>query len=195
MQTTSLSLLDRLVQNSEDTDWQKMISIYRPFIETVVRGYPTLRSHADDIAQEVMLVLMRELPVFQRQRRGSFRLWLRNITVNQLRVALRKSSREKTSLTSDSETIRMIDLLADPSSSLAKKWDEEHDYAVFQKVTELTKPNFNETTWQAFERYALNNEDPAKVGVELGISKNSVLLAKSRVINRMREEARGLIDA
>ena len=50
-------------------------------------------SQADDIAQEVMLVLMRELPVFQRQRIGSFRNWLRQIAVNQLRIAARKSKK------------------------------------------------------------------------------------------------------
>ena len=195
MHTTSVSLLDRLAQNGENADWQRMLSIYRPFIEKVVRGYPTLGSHADDIAQEVMLVLMRELPVFQRQRTGSFRAWLRNITVNQLRVALRKNKIEISARSSDSETLQMIELLSDPHSTLAKKWDEEHDLAVFQKVTELTRPNFNEKTWLAFERYALNNEDPSKVSADLGISHNSVLLAKSRVLNRMREEARGLIDA
>ena len=67
--------------------------IYRPFIQSVVKSYPSLMSHADDIAQDVMLVLMRELPTFNRQRTGSFRTFPRQITVNQLRTASRKSQK------------------------------------------------------------------------------------------------------
>lgn len=193
MHTTSVSLLERLAQSGDDADWQKLIIIYRPFIEKVVLGYPSLASHADDVAQEVMLVLMRELPVFQRQRTGSFRSWLRNVTVNQLRIVLRKNRLERTGGALELE--QQIEALADPLSAAAKKWDEEHDRAVLQRVIEVVRPTVNHRTWQAFERYALADEAPAQVAAELEMSLNSVLLAKSRILRRLRDEARGLVDA
>ncbi len=192
MHTTSVSLLERLAQAGDEADWQKLIIIYRPFIEKVVLGYPSLASHADDVAQEVMLVLMRELPVFQRQRTGSFRSWLRNVTVNQMRIVLRKHRRERT--VGGLELEQQIEALADPCSAAAKQWDEEHDRAVLQRVIDVVRPTVNQKTWQAFERYALADEGPAQVAAELEMSLNSVLLAKSRILRRLRNEARGLVD-
>jgi RNA polymerase sigma-70 factor (ECF subfamily) len=46
----------------------------------------------------------------------------------------------------------------------------------------------------AFERYVINDEPAQKVADELGLSLNSVLLAKSRILRSMRLEAKGLVD-
>ncbi len=194
MQTTSVSLLQRLAKTGEDADWQKLLTIYRPFIERVVNSYPVLVSHADDVVQEVVMVLMRELPVYQRQRAGSFRSWLRLVTVNQLRIALRKVKRQPQSSTEFLASVEQIESLADPMSIAAKTWDEEHDRAVLQSVIDLVRPTVQEQTWLAFERYAIADEPPSKVATDLGMSLNSVLLAKSRVLRRMRVEAKGLVD-
>jgi DNA-directed RNA polymerase specialized sigma24 family protein len=48
------------------------------------QGLP--RSDADDLAQEVMLVIVREMPHFEHSgRKGAFRNWLRMITVHRRR--------------------------------------------------------------------------------------------------------------
>ncbi len=194
METTSLSLLKRLADSGDDADWQKLLTIYKPFICKVVQGYPALESHADDIAQEVILVLMRELPVFQRQRVGSFRAWLRNITVNQLRTALRKTKRQSAASDVYLDSQSQIESLADPHSAQSQQWDEEHDRAVFERIIAIVKPTLSAQVWQAFEQYAIANRPAEEVAKELGLSVNSVLLAKSRVLKRLREEAKGLVD-
>ena len=194
MQTTSVSLLERLANSGEDADWQKLLTIYRPFIEKVVKGYPVLASQADDIAQEVAMVLMRELPVFQRQRNGSFRNWLRLVTVNRLRIALRNVKREPQASTDWLVSSERIESLADPTSSEAHDWDEEHDRAVMERIVDIVKPTVQEQTWRAFQRYAIGDEPPSKVAEELGMTLNSVLLAKSRILRRMRDEAKGLVE-
>ena len=194
MNTTSVSLIDRLAGDGADSDWQRLLLVYRPFVDSVVRGYPALASQADDITQDVMMVLMRELPRFQRQRTGSFRSWLRGITVNQLRVALRKSKKFQQSGGEGKAIEDQVNELADPVSIASQKWDEEHDRVVLAQIIEVVKGDFKDVTWQAFQRYAIDNQPPAAVATELGVSLNVVLLAKSRVLRRMREEAAGLID-
>ncbi len=87
-----------------------------------------------------------------------------------------------------------LDELANPASIAAKKWDEEHDAMVLKRIVKVVRADFKETTWTAFQRYAIEKTPPAEVAAELNISLNSVLLAKSRVLRRMREEAAGLID-
>jgi RNA polymerase sigma-70 factor (ECF subfamily) len=54
--------------------------------------------------------------------------------------------------------------------------------------------DFAAVTWQAFRRYVLEGEPAARVAEELGLSLNSVILAKSRVLNRLRQEAAGLVE-
>jgi RNA polymerase sigma-70 factor (ECF subfamily) len=55
------------------------------------------------------------------------------------------------------------------------------------------EPDFAPTTWQAFHRL-LAEEEPASVAAGLGLSVNAVLLAKSRILRRLRELAGDLID-
>ena len=52
----------------------------------------------------------------------------------------------------------------------------------------MIRPEFELTTWEAFERTVVRAEPTAKVAEALGISTNAVLLAKSRVLRRLRAE-------
>src|SRR5262249_286804 len=97
--------------------------------------------------------------------------------------------------TGDSDMERRLDELADPDSSLSRLWDQEHDQHVLRRLLELVEPEFTASTWQAFRRVALEGGRPADVAAELGLSVNAVLLAKSRVLRRLRQEAQGLVDA
>src|SRR5688572_12396693 len=82
MNTTSLSLLDRLKNAGEDaSDWRRLQDLYLPLIRLWLSRVPGVRDEADDLAQEVLVVLVRELPSFERQRDGAFRAWLRKVTV------------------------------------------------------------------------------------------------------------------
>jgi RNA polymerase sigma-70 factor (ECF subfamily) len=53
---------------------------------------------------------------------------------------------------------------------------------------------FRPATWQAFRRLVLDEAKPETVASELGLSINAVLIAKSRVLRRLRQEVQGLID-
>jgi RNA polymerase sigma-70 factor (ECF subfamily) len=54
--------------------------------------------------------------------------------------------------------------------------------------------DFAPATWQAFRRHILEGEPAARVAEALGLSLNSVLLAKSRVLKRLRQELTGLVE-
>jgi RNA polymerase sigma-70 factor (ECF subfamily) len=54
--------------------------------------------------------------------------------------------------------------------------------------------DFTPATWQAFRRYVLQGKPAARVAAELDLSLNSVLLAKSRVLKRLRQELAGLLE-
>ena len=136
---------------------------------------------------------VRELPNFQHDLRpGAFRRWLRNVTVNRLRVFWRdQRSRPKASGASDFG--QMLDQLEDPNSQLSRLWDEEHDYHVARRLLELIEPEFEPTTC-AFRGLVLDSKRTAEVAAELDISPNAVRIAKSRVLSRFRQEIQGILD-
>ena len=90
---TSVSLLERLRTGPDEEAWQRLDAIYQPLIRRWLLRHPGLGDEAEDIVQEVMGVLIRELPGFQRQRNGSFRRWLRAVTVNRVLAHHRAAQR------------------------------------------------------------------------------------------------------
>ena len=67
--------------------WRRLNDIYNPLIRRWVRPYVDQQADVDDVAQDVLTALVRELPRFEHNGRpGAFRAWLRAITVNRLRV-------------------------------------------------------------------------------------------------------------
>jgi RNA polymerase sigma-70 factor (ECF subfamily) len=194
MQETSISLLKRIADDGDDDDWQELINIYRPFMYQRISTYPLLIDQAEDIVQEILMVLVRELPIFQRRRDGSFRTFLRGIVLNQLRYAMRRVKKGPRAVGRHDKLIEHIEQLADPNSEVTAEFDRHHDRAVFVHAAEIVKGEVQASTWHAFQRHAINGEQAKVVANELGVSVNVVLLAKSRLTRRIREEIRGLID-
>jgi RNA polymerase sigma-70 factor (ECF subfamily) len=190
---TSASLLERLRLSPDEEAWQRLDDIYRPLIRRWLRRDPTLGEEAEDIVQDVMGVLVRELPAFQRRQTGSFRRWLRTITAHRLAAFYRSRKNRPLALGAPAEE-SPLEQLADPNSELSRLWDGEHDRHVLRRLMDLIAPLFEETTLAAFCRVAFDGLPPAQVAEELGLSLNAVLVAKSRVLTRLRQEAEGLID-
>jgi RNA polymerase sigma factor (sigma-70 family) len=94
MNPTSLSLLNRLkVARPDASDWNRLQDIYLPLIQRWLGRVPGLGDESADLAQEVLIVVFRAVPGFDRQREGSFRAWLRQVTVNNIRNYRRKRHR------------------------------------------------------------------------------------------------------
>jgi RNA polymerase sigma-70 factor (ECF subfamily) len=194
MTTTSLSLLDRLKRGPSDSaDWRRLQEIYLPLIRRWLAGVPGLRDEADDLAQEVLVVLLRALPSFERQRHGSFRAWLRQVTVNRVRAWWKGRDRQpRVGLGAEGE--RLLAQLEDSGSDLARQWDRDHDRHVLQRLLALVQGDFEPGTWQAFTRFALDGLAAAEVARELGLSEGAVLQARFRILKRLRQEAGDLLS-
>jgi RNA polymerase sigma-70 factor (ECF subfamily) len=190
---TSLSLLERLRDGSDQAAWQRLDAIYRPLIQRWLMRDPDLADEADDILQEVMQVLVRELPGFQRQRTGSFRRWLRVVTAHRV-LAHQRARRGRPQALGAAVEESPLALLKDPASDLSKLWDREHDQHVLRRLLELVEPQFEQATLAAFRRVVFDELPAAKVAEELNMSISAVYLAKSHVLKRLRQEAQGLVD-
>jgi RNA polymerase sigma-70 factor (ECF subfamily) len=148
---------------------------------------------ADDLAQDVLAVLVRELPHFEHRGPGAFRSWLRTITTHRLRSFWR-TRQGRTAATGDSDFGRRLEQLEDPHSELSRLWDDEHDQYIVRRAMEVIEGEFAPSTWRAFRRMMVDGAPVDAVAAELGLSPNAVFIAKSRVLNRLRKEIEGLVD-
>jgi RNA polymerase sigma-70 factor (ECF subfamily) len=191
MPETPVSLLERLRVCPDEASWQRLVALYTPWIRDWLRRQGLGPADSDDLVQEVLVVLLRELPSFTHDlRRGAFRRWLRAITLNRLRVFWRqRPARPAPALLEG-----VLAQLEDPASDLSHAWDREHNEHVIRRLLELLEPEFEATTWRAFRLTVLEGRPTAEAAAELGMSPVAVRVAKSRVLSRFRREIEGLVD-
>jgi RNA polymerase sigma-70 factor (ECF subfamily) len=189
---TPVSLLDRLQRRPDAQSWRRLLEVYGPFIRRFLRD-PALWADVDDLVQDILAVLVRELPTFRRQRCGSFRAWLRTVTVNRVNAWWRQRH-GRPAAAGGSAAAEQFAELADPHGGLSRLWDAEHDQFVARRLLELLEPEFSPGIWRAFRRQVLDGASAAATAAELGLTVNAALIAKSRVLRRLRDEAAGLLD-
>ena len=183
---TSASLLEQ-ARDRRPEAWQRLVSLYTPLLHAWLTAAGLQPADRDDLSQRLLEILVRQLPEFEHNGRpGAFRTWLRGITIN----LLREHWRERPQAGAES----VLDRIADPAGGLSRLWDEQHDRHVLRALMEQVRPEFSEARWRAFCRVSLDGLPPRAAAEELGVSVNAVLIAKSRVLARLRQAARGLID-
>jgi RNA polymerase sigma-70 factor (ECF subfamily) len=192
VEKTSASLLERLrTAGPQAADWRRLHDLYRPLIQAWL-AQAGLAAETDDLAQEVLVVLVRELPRFRRQRDGSFRTWLRRVAVN--RVRSWRQARARRPVAGLDQTDQFLSQLEDPASQLSRQWDRDHDRHVFTKLLAIVQVGCEPATWEAFRLFAIDGRPAAEAAARTGLTENAVMLAKSRLLKRLRQEAAGLID-
>lgn len=190
MDATPKSLLERVRSRTDDHSWDRLVALYRPFLIRLLRRHDLADPDLDDLLQDVFVAVIREIPGFEHNKQpGAFRRWLRLMVVNRVRGFWR--SRRNALKNGGGQA---LDSVEDPGASLDRLWDREHDAHVARALLELLRPEFTESTWLAFRRQVMDEAKPDRVAAELGLSVNAVLIAKSRVLRRFREEIAGLVD-
>src|ERR1700692_4377472 len=123
---TSVSLLERLASNPADDDWRRLLDLYQHLLRawTARAGVPP--ADADDLVQEVLLVVFREVGGFERRGQGAFRAWLRILLPHRVRDYFRACQHRPTA-TGGSDFLRSLGELESPESVLSRLWDREHD--------------------------------------------------------------------
>jgi RNA polymerase sigma-70 factor (ECF subfamily) len=190
---TSLTLLHHLRQSNAGQAWVRLVTLYEP----VIRAWPAhsrlQQADIDDLCQEVLQRLSQSLVSFEhRGLPGSFRRWLRTITLNTLRDFWRRKQRGIGSEQNFEPS--SLEVLEDENDELTRRWDEECNKVLVESALQLVRPHFDAATWDAFCRVTFENQSPQEVAAALSISVNSVYLARSRVLRRLRNEIRGLLD-
>jgi RNA polymerase sigma-70 factor (ECF subfamily) len=184
MFTTSFSLIGRLGDPADAEAWAHFVALYAPLLRAWVRPLCGQDADADDVIQEVLVVVVRRLPEFAHNRRmGAFRTWLKTVATNKLGDYLRSDARRRVG-----SPDLVLAQLADPSSELSREWERQHAQHLAHALLQKIQHEFEPATWDAFRRVTMEGEPTASVATALGMTANAVMIAKSRVLARLREE-------
>jgi RNA polymerase sigma-70 factor (ECF subfamily) len=185
MNTTSLSLLERLRSPSDDAAWRQFVDLYTPLLCQWARRAGLQESDVADLVQDVFTTLVRVLPEFQYDSHKSFRGWLKTVLMNRWRN--QRASRRATVVHGPLEEI--------PAPEFPEPLSEaEYRALVVAQAMRIMEGSFEPVTWQTARACLMDGQPAAQVAAEWGISINSVYLARSRVLKKLRQELAGFLD-
>ena len=180
--STSISLIQR-VQRHDPEAWARFSRLYTPLVYRWARRVNLQDADAGDVVQEVFYSVMTSVERYKVDRGSGFRGWLWGITRNKLLQHQRVGARSPNSL-GGSSAHRMV--LALPDAPPEELSESLRDLA--KRAAQLIRVDFQPKTWQAFWRVCANDEEPARVAEDLGMSMAAVYTAKSRVLAHLRRE-------
>jgi RNA polymerase sigma-70 factor (ECF subfamily) len=188
MHTTPITLLERLRQRSDQEAWARFVQLYTPLLFSWARRCGLQSEDCADLTQDVLTILFQKLPEFSYDRHKSFRAWLHTVTLNLWRDRHRRRATRPIPGGPD-----RLEELALPDDRAAVQEDEYRLHLVGQALR-LVRGDFQPITWQAFWEYAVLGRPVEEVAHRLGLTRNSVYCAKYRILCRLRQELRGLLD-
>ena len=189
MPTTRASLLIRLRDPSDGEAWRQFIELYGPVVYGFARRRHIQDADAADLMQEVLRSVMNAAHKLDYDpSRGSFRGWLFTVTRNKL-LDLRE--RQRRGQGTGGTTAQQI-LDQKPDDEDESLWDQEFRRRLFAVASEQIRNEFEDATWQAFWRTAVDGEKAKEVAESLGLSVGAVYIAKSRVQSRLKVRVREL---
>jgi RNA polymerase sigma-70 factor (ECF subfamily) len=188
--SVSSSLLERL-RVQEPEAWRRLVRLFYPLVRSWCERAGLGSEDAADATQEVFRALAGNIGRFRPEGgMNSFRRWLWGITRRQV---LAQRRREGVPAAGGTEAqLRLAEVPEPEEASAAEALGERN--ALLRRALDLLRSEVEERTWQAFWRVAVDGQAPADIAADLGLSVNSVYLAKARLLRRLREEFGGLLD-
>lgn len=92
MTTTPVSLLERLKFPTDQLAWSRFVDLYSPLIYSWAHQVGLHPNDAADLVQDVFMLLVQKMPEFAYEKNGSFRAWLKTVTLNKWRDNCRKTA-------------------------------------------------------------------------------------------------------
>jgi RNA polymerase sigma-70 factor (ECF subfamily) len=189
---TSLTLLARARANEPEA-WPAIVQLYTPLLWHWCRRLGVRPDDIEDLTQEVFRAAAQSLASFRRDRPGdTFRGWLRGITRH---VACHHFQRLKNQPAAAGGTAAHERLQAVPEELPTDAAEVQTELtSLHRRALELVQSQFEDRTWQAFWRTAIEGIAPAVAAEQLGVSPAAIRKAKSRVLHRLREQFQELLD-
>ena len=141
MNTTSISLLDRVRVSTDKEAWSRFVDLYTPMIYRWALRIGLPKSEASDLVQEIFVTLSQKLPSFRYDETKNFRSWLKTVTSNRTKDFLRRRARQAV----EGGALGSKVLSPDNVEFLS---DQEYNRHLTARIAEFMRSEFEENTWQ-----------------------------------------------
>ena len=186
---TRYTLLQRACDLHDERAWEELVGHYRRFIFYILNEMGVSAHEIDDVAQQVLLLLTRDLPGYDRSR-ARFRTWLSRVIRNAALAHVRKQKNREKYMTQFQEK---LDEGADRQTAeiderIEQEWAAYVSSLAMEKVREVFKG-------QAIDVFELGLEglSASEIAEKTGLSVASVYTLKKRVKKRLYLEIRALV--
>lgn len=187
---TRETLILRLRDREDQRAWEEFAEIYTPLLCGFCRKRGLAPEDLADVVQEVMRSVSLAMGDFRYDpEKGKFKAWLFTAVRRAVYRHFRKQARRPVPAT---ETQLVHGLDRDPAGGEEVEWDRDYRRRLLAWAMEKVKPEFSERIWRAFELTAVQDKSIGEAAEEIGMTRNAVSIAKSRVISRLREKARSV---
>src|ERR1700693_1451098 len=172
MNTTAVSLLERVRKQSDQEAWERFVQLYTPLIFYWGGRCGLQADDAADLTQDVFTTLFQKLPEFTYDRHKSFRSWLRTVTLNHWRDRQRRTATRP--LPGDAGPLNELE----GPSELSALEEEEYRQNLVSQALRIMRTDFPPATWQAFWEHGVLGRPAAEVAKESGLSLATIYGAK-----------------
>jgi len=177
---TRASLLSRLRDSGQDGSWREFFDLYWKLIYNASRKRGLTETEAEEVVQETMISLMKEMPVFRYDpKKGSFKSWLMHICYRRIADQVRK--RKPQQAFDDS-----VEVEADSEFERAwmEEWQQNVISAAVSRVRERTSPH----AFQVFSLCILQKKGVRTTARILNMSVAGVYMASFKVQKLIKAE-------
>jgi RNA polymerase sigma-70 factor (ECF subfamily) len=148
---------------------------------------------SEDVSQQVFISVSNGLNGFKREKPSdSFRGWLRVVTRSRVMDFFRANSHREVPVGGTSFMERINSIVEQGDEVIGEERAETN--ILVERAMSLLQSEFSANDCKAFHMLVIDAIAPREVAEKLGLSLNSVYIAKSRILKRMRDEFDDLMD-
>lgn len=161
--------------------WRRLSEVYGPLVYAWCRRAGLAEQDAPDVVQEVFRSVAENLEKFSHRGPGSFRAWLRAVTINKVTDHRRRAQGQPVAVGGTADALAAV-----PQPDAEAEASERA--LLVRIVLERLTPEFSAQAWKAFWRLTMTNRSSAEVAGDLGMTPEAVRQAKRRILQRLRKE-------
>ena len=194
---TRVTLLTRIRDGRDADAWREFVQLYGPVVYRFARNRGLQDADAADLMQDVLRSVARNAHRMEYDpKRGTFRGWLYTVTRNKIYNFL-SAQRHRPARHRRHRRPRAARRDPGPRGRTAGRTPSGRrstSARLSARAMERVKDEFQPATWQAFWETAVEGKAAAEVGVGLKMTPGAVYVAKSRVLARLRDEVKKMMD-
>jgi RNA polymerase sigma-70 factor (ECF subfamily) len=159
---------------------------YGPQVYGWCRRWGLQEADAQDVTQNILLELSRQMGGFRYDAAGSFRGWLKTIAHRTWCKFL--EARRRPGVGSGDSAVAALLETVEAGDDLLQRFDEESNRELLHQAMAWVRLRVQPRTWEAFRLLALEERSGNEAAEQLGMKVSAVFVAKSNVRKMIEEE-------